>query len=71
MEEEPHESCPMVQARIVTPVGPRGGKRKLGSTTTPPPPPPPPLPPPPPASGLELLGEAIGRRPLLRRLDLS
>ena len=34
--------------------------------------PPPPLPPPPPPpSGLELLGEAIGKRPMLRRLDLS
>ena len=43
VEEEPHESCPTVQ---VTPVAPRGGKRKLGSTTPPPPPAPPPPEPP-------------------------
>ena len=65
-EGKPHEWCSTVQAHIVTPVGPQNGKRKLGSTSPLPPPPPPP-----PPSGLELLGEAIGKRPMLRRLDLS
>ena len=73
-------AAPAAPAALVAPATPvaraasatlRSKKQLTLRSTTPPPPllpQPPPLPPP---SGLELLGEAIGKRPMLRRLDLS
>jgi len=70
-------AAPAAQAAPAAPVATaasttlRSKKQLDGLRSTTPPPPLPPAPPPPPPSGLQLLGEAIGRQPMLRRLDLS
>ena len=73
-------AAPAAPAALAAPAAPvataasttlRSKKQLDGLRSTTPPPPLPPAPPPPPPSGLQLLGEAIGRQPMLRRLDLS